>query len=90
MLCTILTNEADYCSDGQIASVQLRRHAAFRLDLQCDVLIGRDAVGLSQLQHRGYSWVVGAHTHHPAAVVQSLTAAGRKHVSYSLTEGTMI
>lgn len=77
-LCVVLTDEADDSGDGQISSVQSRRHAAFCLDLQRDVLIGRDAVDLGQLQHRGYSRVVGAHTHHPTAIIQGLTAAGRK------------
>lgn len=61
----------------------MRRHAVPRLYLHRDVLIGRDAVGVSQLQHRGNSWVVGARTHHPAAVVEGLTAAGGNDVTFT-------
>lgn len=53
-------------------------HAAFCLYLHCDVLIGRDAVGLSQLQNCGYSWVVGTHAHHPTTIIEGLKAAGRE------------
>lgn len=56
MLCIILTNKADDCSDGHISNIQLRSHAASRLCLHCDVLIGRDTVD----------------THHPMAIIESL------------------
>lgn len=72
----VLTSKAADCGDGKIPRIQLRRHTASCLYLHCDVLIGRDTVGLSQLQHRGYSWVVSAHTHHPTAVIEGLKAAG--------------
>lgn len=76
LLSIILTNKADDCCDGQISSILLRRHAASCLYLHCDVLIGRDTVGLSQLQHCGYSWIVSAHTHHPTTIIEGLKAAG--------------
>lgn len=72
MLCFILTNKADDCCDGQISSIYTWGHTSHGLDPHCDVLVGWDTVGLSQLQHRGYSRVVCAHTHHPTTVIKGL------------------
>lgn len=71
-LCLTLTNKADDCCEDQISSVDQRGHAPRGLDLHRDVLVGWDAVGLAQLQHRAHSWVVGAHTHHPPTIVEGL------------------
>lgn len=84
VLCIIRTDEADDCSDGQILGVALRGHAALCVYPHCDVLIGRDTVGqlVGQLQHRGYRRVVGAHTHHPMAIIKGLSTAGSRGVRF--------
>ena len=90
MLFVSLTNKADNCSDGQISSIQLRCHTVPRLYLHCDVLVRWDTVGLCQLQHRGYRWVVSAHTHHLTAVVEGLRAAEQKYVRRKSTSPFLV
>lgn len=85
-----LTNKTDDRSDGQISSVELRCHAVSRLYLHCNVLIGRDAVGFSQLQHRGYSRIISTHTHHPAAIIKGLRVAGGKAIRMKLNSVTCL